>query len=375
MQVIHKNRLSVALMFFINGFLFATWASRIPVIQESLVLSHGMLGTVLLGLPLGSLCSLPVAGWLTTRYGSRIVVIYSVVIYAFTLPLLAMAESPMVLALMLFLFGAGGDCLNISMNTQAVAIENEYPKPIMSSFHALYSLGGMFGAALGGLVGQWSWTPLFHFTLFALMAAALALVFVGMLKKNDLASGTKQPLLARPDATLIGMGIIAFCCMMGEGAMADWSSVYLAAMPGSLQEFSTAGFTAFSLAMAAGRFSGDRLTAKLGVERMLKGSGIIAAMGLLLALSVQNPVVVVLGFTLVGAGLSTVVPLAYSAAGRSTSMPSGVALAAVSTVGYTGFLIGPPLIGWIADLSSLRLALMLIVLLALCISMLAPRVQ
>ncbi|GAB4120555.1 MAG: MFS transporter [Thermoflexibacter sp.] len=365
------NRIAVSAMFFINGIIFASWASRIPLIQATLQINHAELGGVLLALPLGSLVTLPIAGWLTTRFKSRSLVIFSVLLLCFILSLIPLAPTPLILGIILFFFGFASDLLNISMNTQAVALELVYRKPIMSSFHALFSLGGMFGAGIGGIMEQFQVSLLHHFAGVSIFFAVLAIYFDKDLLKKDIATQEGQPLFVKPDATLLGLGIIAFCVMIGEGAMADWSAVYLKEFLTNPSGLSTAGYTAFSLAMATGRFGGDWLTARFGTIKLLKINGFLAFVGMMVALLIPYPFFIIVGFTLIGLGLSTGVPLVYSLAGRSKTMPAGVALAAVTTVGATGFLVGPPIIGFLAELITLRVALGLIAMLSLTIVVVA----
>ncbi|MCS7017974.1 MAG: MFS transporter [Cytophagales bacterium] len=361
----HLARISVAAMFLINGFAFATWASRIPVIQQQLQLSAGELGTALLGTPVGSLLSLPVAGWLITRFGSKRVTILAAIANCCILPLIALAPSVVWLAVVLFLFGGAGDILNIGMNAQAVVVENQWGKPIMSSFHGLYSTGGMLGAAFGGVMAEAGFAPLEHFVVGTAMGLTVLFIFFKWLVPYDVAADKHKPLFAKPDAVLWWLGLIAFFCMLGEGAMADWSSVFLAEISGTTAGISTLGYTAFSTTMMSGRFLGDRLLQRLGQVQLIRISGFLAGSGMTAALLLATPFWVIVGFAMVGLGLANVVPIVYGAAGRSKMMPAGVAIAAVSTVGYTGFLIGPPVIGWVADFFSLRIALFIVAVLAL----------
>jgi MFS family permease len=367
------HRIAVSTIFFINGIVFASWASRIPLIQENLQINHAVLGSVLLALPLGSLTTLPVAGWLTTRFKSRHLVIFSVLLACAILPLIAFAPSAFILGTILFFFGFANDLLNISMNTQAVAIELAYKQPIMSSFHALFSLGGMFGAGIGGIMEELQIGLFQHFICIFFVFSIVVFFIQRYLLNKDLEHDSNHPVFAKPDAGLLGLGMIAFCVMIGEGAMADWSAVYLKDFLTMRSGLSTAGYTAFSFAMALGRFGGDWLAGRFGVIHLLKMNGLLACVGMCIALFLPYPLFIILGFTLVGLGLSTGVPLVYSLAGKSKTMPAGVALAAVTTVGATGFLVGPPIIGFLAELSSLRIAMGLIAVLSASVILLADR--
>lgn len=368
------SRVAISVYFFLSGMCFASWASRIPDIQEQLGLSATALGAVLIGMPIGSLLSLLPAGWIITRLGSRRITLAATLGYALTLPLIGLATEGWHLALVLFVFGIWGDITNIGINTQAVALEEQLGKPIMSSFHGLWSIGTVAGSLLGSLMAARGTPPLVHF---AIVSGAVVLATVAAyapLLTEDRKS-KNQPLFALPDRPLLLLGLIAFCVMLTEGAMADWSSIYYKQTLPSGVGVASFGYTAFATTMALGRLLGDWATARLGVPRLLQISGLLIASGLSVALLVPLPNVVLTGLMGVGLGVATVVPVVYSAAGRSETMSAGVALAAVSTVGYTGFLLGPPLIGFLAGGFGLRLALGVVVGLGLGMFLLARRVR
>ncbi len=338
------NRVAIASMFFVLGIDFSSWASRIPAIKEHLNMDDATFGAVLLSSPIGSLLTLPLAGWLVTKFGSKIMTLIAGILYSVTLPMLGYGNEVWHLAAALFLFGIGGEILNISINTQAVELEKIYNKPIMSSFHGFFSLGGMVGAGLSAFIIQLNLTPFPHFLIIMVIGILSTLIFSGKLLPFDSTPITNHPLFVRPSGILIGLGIIAFCCMLGEGAMSDWSSEYYKQTFKTNSGLNTLAYAAFSLAMALGRFNGDWLTAKLGTSKTLQISGIISGTGLLIALLIVNPIITIIGFAFVGFGYATVVPLVYSAAGKSKIMSPGVALAAVSTLGYLGFLFAHPLL-------------------------------
>ncbi len=366
-------RTSISVYFFILGSMFATWASRLPAIKENLHLSDGELGTVLLGMPIGSILVMPLAGWLTARFGSRVVVTIASVAYSCFIPILALLPNPWLLAVGLLFAGASGDLINIAANDQAVVLERMYGKSIMSSFHALFSVGGMVGAGLGGLMRELNISLFTHFCAAGIFSMVISVAFSRYLLHTHTNYDPTKPIFAKPDKTLIGLGMIGLCVMLGEGAMADWSSIYLTNLLPADSGWTTAGYTAFSLAMAVGRFGGDWFTNRQGTQKTLIISGLLSGFGLLLALLVQQPAIVIVGFACAGLGFATVVPLVYSAAGQSKSMTAGMAIAAVSTVSYFGFLFGPPLIGWLSEAVSLRWALLLVVLLCFMIVVLARR--
>ncbi len=373
----------MALLFFINGALFASWVSRVPAIQAERGLSHGALGCALLGVALGALVAMPLAGWGTTRFGSRRVSQVTAVAYCATLPWLAIAPNACILGLTLFCFGAVHGALDVAMNAQAVAVETRYGRPIMSSFHALWSLGGLAGAALGGVVAAAGVPPLAHFCGASLVLGAVTATSVlpRLLDAGEVQSralfdqGESRPAFTWPPRSIVALGAVAFCIMMGEGAMADWSAIYLRDTAGAGEGLAAVGYAAFSIAMAAGRFSGDTLAARYGPVILVRTGGAIAAAGLGLALLIGQSAAALIGFAAVGAGFATIVPQVLSAAGRTPGIAPGPALAVATTLGYTGFLIGPPLIGFVAELAGLRAAFGIIAAMSAVAVILAPSVR
>lgn len=371
----HIYRLAVGAMFFFQGLSFASWASRIPTIQQTLGLNEAALGAMLLALPIGLMVSLPFAGWLIAKVGSRKVVILAALAYSLVLVALGFAQNIVQLASALFVYGFFGNLLNIAINTQAVGVEALYRKSIMASFHGLWSLAGFCGAAIGTLMIGLEVMPAWHFIL------VMALIWVGVaicsrfILAEDVSSNGNQPLFVKPDKSLVNLGVIAFCSMICEGAMFDWSGVYFKKVVLAEPAWLGAGYTAFMLTMALGRFVADGFTHRFGLQTTLKVSGLLTASGLLLAVLLPGLWTAILGFLLVGAGVSSVVPLVYSAAGRSKVLSPGVALAAVSTIGFLGFLIGPPLIGFVAGAFSLRASFSIIALMGLCVTVVAARAK
>lgn len=369
------NRIAVSAFFFLAGLCFSSWTSRIPNIKQHLHLDNAALGGVLLGLPVGLMTSLPLAGWLVARFGSRPIAIAGAVLYASTLPVLGLVDAAWQLVACLFCFGMFGNLLNISINTQAIGTEALYGRTIMASYHGLWSLAGFSGATIGGAFIGLGWRPWQHFLVITALAYLVVVVLSRRLIARDAADRGNQPIFAKPDRSLINLGIIAFCSMICEGAMFDWSNVYFAQIILPPKALAGIGLAAFMSTMASGRFFGDWLATKWGIRRMLQFSGTLTAAGLLLAILFPRLFPALVGFLFVGAGVSSVVPLVYSAAGRSKVLSPGVALAAVSTIGYLGFLFGPPFIGFIAQASSLRVSLGLIAILGSVIALFASRIK
>ncbi len=348
------HRLAVAVFFFMAGLCFASWASRIPDIKLKLGLSDAGLGAVLFALPIGLMLSLPLSGWAVTRFSSKTMVTIAAVGYPLKLVLIGSVSATWQLAAVLFCFGVFGNLYNISANTQAVGVESLYQRSIMATFHGIWSLAGFSGAAIGTFLIAQGIEPLHHFLLICIVSLIVVLLAQGHILPNDKQPEQKQPLFAKPDAAILKLGLIAFGCLVCEGTMFDWSGVYFQKVVEAPKEMVTLGYTVFMATMATGRFLGDRLVTRFGIQRMLQISGIIISSGLAVAVLFPTIELATVGFFLVGLGVSSVVPLVYSAAGKSKTMSPGVALAAVSTIGFLGFLIGPPLIGFIAELSGLR---------------------
>lgn len=369
----HVYRIAVGCFYFLQGISFASWGSRIPTIQQQMGLSEAELGGVLLALPIGLLLSLPVAGWVIAKVGSRSVLIFSGVLYSTTLVAIGYSETTLQLVLVLFVFGFAGNLMNISVNTQGVGVEDLYQKSIMASFHGMWSLAGFTGAAIGTLMIGNGVAPFYHFLLIMFLSYIAIAVASRFVLREDVNTDTDKPIFVMPDKSLIDLGIICFFAMICEGAMFDWSGVYFKKVIGAEGAWIGAGYTAFMCTMAGTRFVADWFTRRFGMQRILQVSGTLTASGLLIAVLLPHLYTAIVGFLLVGAGVSAVVPLVYSAAGKSKVMSPGVALAAVSTIGFFGFLLGPPLIGFIAGATSLRISFTIIAAMGLAVAVVATR--
>ncbi|HLZ87469.1 MAG TPA: MFS transporter, partial [Puia sp.] len=269
------NRIAVSCFFFLAGLCFSSWASRIPSIQQKLHLNNVSLGGVLLALPCGLMASLPLAGWLVAKFGSRPIAIGAGLLYASILPLLGFAGAVWQLVTVLFFFGMAGNMLNIAINTQAIGTESLYGRTIMASYHGLWSLAGFSGASIGGLFLGLGWLPWQHFLVITGAAWLLICFMARNLVPRDLAADENRPIFARPDRSLINLGIIAFCSMICEGTMFDWSNVYFQKVIFPPKALAGIGLTAFMSTMATGRFVGDWVTTRLGIKRILQVSGIL----------------------------------------------------------------------------------------------------
>jgi MFS family permease len=358
------QRLAVLAAFFVNGALIATWVSRIPAIQIKLNLSEGMLGLVLLGMGVGVLAALTLAGGLIGRFGSRSVTIAAAFAMCITLPFIALMPGPAALWVALFLFGAVTSTMDVAMNDQAVLVEQRAGTPLMSSFHAAFSIGALAGALLGAGIAWLSIGPLLHFILAAVLFSLVILLFSSHLLRVKAEPNKSESFFRLPPKVVWPLGAIAFCAAIGEGAMADWSAVYLNQSLNTTAALAALGFAAFSLTMTIGRLLGDRLAATFGPVTLVRIGGLLSAVGLFAAIFTTQPLVVLAGFAAVGAGLANVIPLAFSAAGKFQQLPAGVGIAGVAAIGYAGFLAGPPLIGLVAEITSLRTGLLIVAVLS-----------
>jgi MFS family permease len=354
------ERLAVATLFFLNGVVLASWVPHIPAVKARHGASDAQLGLVLLAMALGAMIALPLAGWLIGRFGSRTVTRASASAFCLALPLPVLGPSLPLVALALVVLGTCNGLLDVAMNTQAATVERRYGRALMSSFHALFSVGGVAGALLAGAAmaaGVGDWTHVFIISVGALAAAGVALPRLAPSEPDHERPG---PVFVRPSGVLLGLGALAFLGLLAEGAMGDWSTVYLHDTLAAAPAVSAAGFAAFSLTMAAGRFAGDRLVDGFGASTVVRVSSTVAATGLAAALLVAHPAAAVVGFGLVGVGIANVIPVLFGAAARVAGTEAGRGLAAVATTGYLGFLAGPPLIGVVADAIGLGSALGLV---------------
>ena len=373
---LNRIRLGVAMFYFSMGLCFATWASRIPTIKTALHLGEGALGTILFALPVGQLTMMFFSGKLVTRFGSNRILPFSILMYAFSLTNLGLAQNAWQLGLGLFVFGIFANLTNISVNTQGVYTEGLFKRTIMSSFHGMWSLAGFTGALIGIGMLALELNTYSHFLIVAtIMFFLVAFNFKFLIKAKQSVFHQKKKIFRKPDRSLTLLGIIGFCSMASEGVMFDWSGVYfkeIIKVPGAL---AVLGYTSFMIMMASGRFLGDGLINKFGRIRVMQISGIMISSGLFTAVFFPFLIPSTIAFMFVGLGVSTIVPTLYSIAGKHPTIPTGEALAAVSGVSFLGFLMGPPVIGYIAELSSLRFSFAFIGIFGFVIALMAPRIK
>ncbi len=366
-------RAATALVFFMNGFGHGSWAPRLAEIKALHGLSDGTLGLALFALALGALLAMPFAGALAARYGSARASLIGALCYGGLLPGMVLADGPMLAAAFL-VFGMAVGGLDVVMNAQAVAIERGYGRSIMNGLHGMFSLGGMAGALVAGLVAGAGIGLAAHLLTMAVVIALLAGgACLAMLPAGLDPKGDAGPRMRLPDRSLLALGAIGFCALLSEGSVGDWSAVYLQTSLDAGTTTAAAAFAVFSITMALGRFCGDWLVDRVNPAMVLRAGGLLAASGLGLTLLLAQPIAAVLGYGLVGLGLSCSFPIALSASARVPGLAPGIAIAGVCTLGYFGLLAGPAGIGFLAELIGLPRALGLVVVLCAVIVLLAGR--
>ena len=373
-----NTRITVTLFYFSMGLAFASWASRIPDIKTKLHLNDAAFGSILFAMPVAQFLMMTFSGKLVTRFGSRKTLLVALPVYSICLSNIGLVQEGWQLALALFLFGLAGNLCNISLNTQGVTTEKLFGKPIMSSFHGGWSMAGFTGALIGMIMINLKIIPYFHFISVVLIIWTIIWYRQSYLIKGKQTADADAPerkFFNKPDLALVQLGVIGFCSMASEGAMFDWSGVYFKDVVRAPQSLVILGYTSFMIMMASGRFLADYVTSKIGRKKLLQISGLIITTGYYLAVFFPNLVTSTIAFMMIGIGVSSIVPSVYSAAGRHTKIPPGIALATVSSVSFLGFLMGPPMIGYISQAAGLRYSFAVIGLFGIGITALAPRIR
>jgi len=371
-------RWAVIAFFSTNGFIYANWVARLPEIEIFYNISHTQLGTILLTSAIGSIISMPLAGYLNNLYGSRLVTIVSAGFLTLIVSGLVIIPSLTLVYAVAFFLGMSAGAMDVSMNGQAVIIERKWGKVIMSSFHATFSIGMVLGAGAGALAAKLEISLLHH-----ILSAAILTMIIIVIASNYLiddyqearASSDTESGFALPTAAILPIALVAFCGMTGEGTLSDWSALYMNKIVGASTAVSAVAFGTFGGAMTIGRLFGDRFTDRWGQRKMLLYASILAFIGLSIALLLPNVYMTFLGFFITGMGLSNIVPIAYSIAGNTPNVKPAVGIAMASTIGYTGFFVGPPVIGFLADTFNLRFALCFTLVLFLVMILLVLRRQ
>jgi MFS family permease len=370
-----RIRIAVSLFFFCQGLAFSSWASRIPMIMDKLHLSEAQLGTILLMLPIGQLITMPISGKLVTTYGSAKVMRIVAIIYALILCSIGFANNIYQLGAILLSFGIVGNMCNIAVNTQGVAAEKMYKRSIMSSFHGAWSIAGFTGALIGLLTMNLGIDTHIHFLIiFCLIVINTWINYPHLIPgKGD--PQHRSSFFTKPESSMIQLGIIGFFSMATEGAMFDWSGVYFKDIVRAPENLIIIGYASFMVTMAIGRFIGDWVISRIGRKNTLQISGILMFTGMILSVVFPDFWVCTAAFMLVGIGVACNVPTVYSLAGQNKKIPSGVALAMVSSISYLGFLMGPPMIGYIAEIFNLQYSFGLIAFFGLFMLIMSSRLS
>ncbi|MEN4786257.1 MFS transporter [Pantoea agglomerans] len=371
----HQSRLNwgTRTIFLINGLGMSAWAPLVPFARDRLQLSGASLGALLLCLGIGSLAAMPVTGTLVARFGCRRVMCFSTLLVLMMMPLLATADSHLVMAAALMLFGAGLGMLDVAMNYQAVQVEQAADKPMMSGFHGFFSLGGILGAGTVSLLLSQPFSPLAA-TLVVMAVMLLLLLWRLPVLMNERLHQPDQPWLVIPRGWVAFLGLLCFILFLAEGAVLDWGALLLLQNPEMSPAWAGLGYAVFSVAMTLGRFSGDKIIQRFGRYPVMLTGALTAAAGMSLAVWLPWPEIALLAFLLVGFGLSNTVPMLFNAAGNQQDMPANLAISAMTTLGYAGILSGPALIGFISQWISLSGAFLAIALLLLAVAASARKV-
>lgn len=359
----HPPSRAVGLVFALVSLFVGSWFARIPEVQTALGLSEAALGLVLLGMPLGTLTVMPVSGWLVARWGAGPVTFVAALGQGLPFLFLPLAGSGTGLAAVLFGAGVVNGGLNVAMNARANAVEEARETAILSTCHGFFSLGGMLGAGVGSAAAA------VGISLGEQFAGLVFVGAVGVLLHRDGLLGEPTvhhagPVFAVPSPALAGLAVLLFGILLGEGAVSNWSAVYLRTALGASAGVAGLGYAAFSAAMALGRFYGDRLQERFGARRLVQTGALVAALGLGGGVLIAHPVSGIVGFFLQGLGFSVLVPVLFRTAARTPGMAPGSSIAAVATAGYVGLFTGPPLLGFVADAVGLSGAVGLVALLA-----------
>jgi predicted MFS family arabinose efflux permease len=355
-------RWAVLVFFLAQGIVIGSWVAQIPIVKERFRLDDAVLGLTLLAVAVGSVSSLLSTSHLIARFGSRWVTWVMTLLLAATLPLISIVAIYPALVALLVLFGAFASAMDVAMNAQAVGVEARLGRPVLSTFHGIWSVGGLIGAGLASLALSNGISDTLYLALIAVGLVVVASVGRPRLLPAENDRRADQPVFVRPPRALVGLGLLAILAMMSEGAIGDWSGVYLRDWLKTDVGFAATGYATFALTMTIGRLLGDTLRTRLDSSTLLRLCGGLAALGLGIALLGNHPIVALAGFGCVGLGLANVIPIVFSLTGRIQEMPTATAVAAVATCGYAGNFIGPPLIGFVAQSTSLPIGLGLIVL-------------
>ena len=353
------DRVRVGIVFLAHGLMLATWASHIPHVKQELGLSEGALGLMLLFLAAGAVSAMLLAGAVASRVGADVVTRWATIAMATTLLLPLATPSAVTLAIALLAFGAALGSMDVAMNAVAAEVESSLGRPVMSSFHGMFSLGALAGSLLAAALLWLDIEPLHQAVAVAGLVAVATWPVLRHLPQS-VAVNDEGPLIRFPRGRVLILGVIAFAVMLAEGSVLDWSATYLTSDLGAAPSTAALAYGAFSIAMAVGRFTGDAINRRIGRVRLVRAGAALATAGLGLGLVIATPVSVIVGFGVMGAGLANIIPIIFTASGEEGSTPAE-GISGTATLGYLGFLAGPPLIGAIAEVTNLTLGFSVVV--------------
>ncbi|WP_205502266.1 MFS transporter [Rufibacter psychrotolerans] len=354
MQSIHTQRVALSAFFFLSGFNFSSWASRIPTIKTALDLNEAQLGSILLTMPVSSLIGLPLSGWLVSRFETRIPLSVGFLVNSICLSFIALAQTPATLVMALFLFSLSMRIFNISVNTQAITLQKQFDKKINGSFHGLWSTGGIVGVGFTTLLVSMGVPMTTHLLLVSGMSVLATVFAFGHLLRNDRSATGNKLAFKKPDPFILYLGLLVFFAAVCEGGMFDWSGIYFQQVV--REEVFTAGYLVFMTFMALSRFISDQIIDKIGMQATFLLSALLIFSGISLAILFPTFWPAMVGFSLVGFGTASVIPMVYTLAGSSKTYSPGIAISLIATFGIVGMLIGPPMIGYLAHAFSLKVS-------------------
>jgi len=368
-------RIANAVFFFVSGFGYTTWASRIPSIQQSLHLNEAQLGAALFAMPIGLMATMPITGRLLSNFSSSRIMIVGAIAFNLMLALLGFTSLYWQFIAILFFFGSSRNLLNLSINTQSVGVQKLYDKSIITTFHGIWSFAGFAGAGTGYLMVYFNVPPTWHLLTVSIGMCVLAFYAWPNTLHQRPVQQERKPIFSLPDKELLKFALICFSSMACENVMYDWSGIYMQKAVHVSKVTANAAFVVFMIAVTIGRFAGDTLVNRYGIKLVLQYSGVLIVAGFALAIAFPYAVPAIAGYGFIGFGVSCMVPLVFSVAGKSKSMSGGPAIAAVSTVGYLGFLLVPPIVGFVAQAANLRWSFALIGLMGLVIVWMTSKIE
>jgi MFS family permease len=354
MQLKNKQRISISVFFFLSGFSFSSWASRIPTIKTDFDFNEAELGNILLTMPISSLIGLPFSGWLVTRFDSRIPLFTAFLMNVICLPMIALAHTTLTLVVAVFLFALSMRVFNIAVNTQAITLQKQFDRKINGSFHGLWSTGGIVGVGFTTLLLAFQVTMLQHLLVVCLIAILNGLFFFNFLLRNDKATSGNKLAFGKPDPYILYLGLLVFFAAICEGGMFDWSGIYFQKVVNV--EIFTAGYLVFMAFMAFSRFISDHIIEKIGMPTTYGLSALLIMLGIGLSILLPQFWPAMIGFSLVGFGTAAIIPMTYSLAGASKKYSPAIAISLIATFGIFGMLLGPPLIGYLAQAFGLKIS-------------------